>query len=181
MSKRAPGKATTPHFAPHQSMSHTHHDEGRFSFEPGVDVAAIIFEHLKDTRTRAALSCVSRTWREAKQRDRARYSTTTTWMEEWPFEYTFRIFVTDVRPKIIVENHFYNLTTGLIRKLTDKELGEVDWKLKAQWAKLSDAEKRTQGTSIVRVGTVRRTVWRIRSVPLMKYEEKRWLRGCGWT
>jgi hypothetical protein len=162
-------------------MSHTHHDEGRFSFEPGVDVAAVIFQYLKDTETRAALSCVSRTWREAKQRDRARYSTRTTWMEEWPFEYPFRIFITDVRPNIIAENHkFYNFR-ALIRKLTDKELGEVCRELDAQWAKLSDSEKRLQGTSIVRVGTVRRTVWRIRSVPLMKHEEKRWLRECGWT
>ena len=85
-------------------MSHTHHDEGRFSFEPGVDVAAVIFQYLKDTETRAALSCVSRTWREAKQRDRARYSTTTTWVEEWPLEYPFKRVVTDMRPKIIAEN-----------------------------------------------------------------------------
>ena len=54
-------------------------------------------------------------------------------MEEWPFEYPFRIFITDVRPNIIAENHkFYNFR-ALIRKLTDKEL-------EAQWAKLSDAE-----------------------------------------
>ena len=89
-------------------------------------------------------------------------------------EYPFRIFVTDVRPKIIAEN-----PEGTLGEV-DRELG-LDKELEAQWAKLSDAEKRTQGTSIVRVGTVRRTVWRIRSVPLMKYEEKRWLRGCGWT
>ena len=119
-------------------MSHTNHNEGRFSFEPGVDVAAVIFEHLKDTRTRAALSCVSRTWREAKQRDRARYSTRTTWVEEWPLEYpiprtSLVFFVTDVRPKIIAEN-----PEGTVAEV-DRELGYAR-ELEAQWAKLSDAE-----------------------------------------
>ena len=114
-------------------MSHTHHDEGRFSFEPCADVAAVIFENLKDTRTRAALSCVSRTWREAKQRDRERYGTRTTWVEEWPLEYPFGFFVTDIRPKIIAEN-----PEGTLGEV-DRELGYAR-ELEAQWAKLSDAE-----------------------------------------
>ena len=119
-------------------MSHTNHDEGRFSFEPGVDVAALIFEHLKDTRTRAALSCVNRTWREAKQRDRARYDSTTTWLEEWPLEYHFKRFVTDMRPKIIA-----GIVAEDVCEVDFGVLGKIDRELKAQWAKLSDAEKRT--------------------------------------
>lgn len=103
-------------------------------------------------------------------------------MEEWPFEYTFRIFVTDVRPKIIVENHFYNLTTGLIRKLTDKELGEVDWKLKAQWAKLSDAEKRKYMylTSYRWVDEYTSISYACDAYTI-KQAEKGYLRECGWT
>ena len=137
-------------------MSNTHHDEGRFSFEPGVDVAAVIFEHLKDSRTRAALSCVSRTWREAKQRDRARYSTRTTWEEEYPFEYPFKSFVGDVRPKIIAENPEFTF-------------GEVCRELDAQWAKLSDVEKTKYMGSCLGWSMSERAI-------------ERWnLRGCGWT
>ena len=176
VSKRAPRKAHDSTLRPAvASMSHTHHDEGRFSFEPGADVAAVIFEHLKDTETRAALSCVSRTWREAKQRDRARYGTTTTWMEEWPLEYPFRIFVTDARPKIIAEN-----PEGTLGEV-DRELG-LARELEAQWAKLSDAEKRkymylTSYRWVDEYTSIRYAC----DVKQVKQAEKGYLRGGGWT
>ena len=90
-------------------------------------------------------------------------------MEEWPFEYPFRIFITDVRPNIIAENHkFYNFR-ALIRKLTDKELGEVCRELDAQWAKLSDVEKTKYMGSCLGWSMSERAI-------------ERWtLRGCGWT
>jgi hypothetical protein len=156
-------------------MSHTHHDEGRFSFEPGADVAAVIFEHLKDTETRAALSCVSRTWREAKQRDRARYSTRTTWEEEFPFEYPFKSFVGDVQPKIIAEN-----PEGTLGEV-DRELG-LARELEAQWAKLSDAEKRkymylTSYRWVDEYTSIRYAF----DVKQVKQAEQGYLRECGWT
>ena len=154
--QKSPRKSPRLNTSPRTSMSHTHHDEGRFYFEPGVDVAAFIFEHLKDTKTRAALSCVSRTWREAKQRDRARYSTRTTWEEEYPFEYPFKSFVGDVRPKIIAENPEFTF-------------GEVCRELDAQWAKLSDVEKTKYMGSCLGWSMSERAI-------------ERWnLRGCGWT
>ena len=49
-------------------------------------------------------------------------------------EYHFKRFVTDMRPKIIAENPEFNFV-GM--------LGKIDRELEAQWAKHSDAEKRT--------------------------------------
>ena len=51
-------------------------------------------------------------------------------------EYPFGFFVTDIRPKIIAEN-----PEGTLAEV-DRELGYAR-ELEAQWAKLSDAEKRT--------------------------------------
>lgn len=105
-------------------------------------------------------------------------------------EYPFKFFVEAVHPKIIAENPKFTF---------DEVTGELD----AQWAKVSDVEKRKY---IYLTDAEKREVHRIRWVPVggraedvgaplyavggtsivrikltMKYEEMWCLRGGGWT
>ena len=96
-------------------------------------------------------------------------------MEEWPLEYPFRIFVTDIRPKIITEN-----PEGTLGEV-DRELG-LDRELEAQWAKLSDAEKRKYMylTSYRWVDEYTSISYACDAYTI-KQAEKGYLRECGWT
>ena len=90
-------------------------------------------------------------------------------------EYPFGFFVTDIRPKIIAEN-----PEGTLGEV-DRELG-LDKELEAQWAKLSDAEKRKYmyRTSYRWVDEYTSISYAC-DVKQVKQAEKGYLRGGGWT
>jgi hypothetical protein len=67
-----PRKATTPHSSPRTVTMQLRNgeyalDADRPTFDPGLDIATVVFSHVQCVKTRVNLAVVSKLWRDASK------------------------------------------------------------------------------------------------------------------